>query len=148
MADKQYLAFNGALLHFFQHSPYLCEAFHIMKNSPEPRLSYSDWGQALYLKLWTRLIAESIPPFKVLPFCFADARSCRLDNRLPDPFQPDPVSWGGVGPAALVEGGKLDRSLRKVFAVHLHGKFDQDYPVGGWIERLLLRRHDMQLPNP
>ncbi|KAH9176686.1 hypothetical protein EDB89DRAFT_2123418 [Lactarius sanguifluus] len=30
------------------------------------------------------------PPFKILPFGFSDARACRLDNRLPDPFEPDP----------------------------------------------------------
>lgn len=93
--DKPYLALNGALLHFYKLSPYLCEAFHVMASSPPPRKDSTDWGALLYLKLWRRLVAGGIPPFKILPFCFSDGRACRLDNRIPDPFEPDGSAAGG-----------------------------------------------------
>jgi len=88
-------------------------------------------------------VAEGIPPFKILPFCFSDARSCRLDNRLPDPFKPDPSTWGGG--RSLADGGPLDDVLSKVFSVHLHNQWDKDFPRGGWVDRLLLRRYEANL---
>ena len=109
-----------------------------MARSPPPRSGTTDWGSTLYLKLWRRLIAEGIPPFKILPFCFSDARSCRLDNRLPDPFQPDPSNWGGG--RSLAEGRELDQVLGKIFSVHLHNQWDKVFPPGGWVERLLLKK--------
>ncbi|KAG1748291.1 glycosyltransferase family 32 protein [Suillus paluster] len=66
--DKIYQAFNGALMHFRKHSPYL---------SP-PRSPSTDWGAILYLRLWRRLLSESIPPFKILPFCLSDPSSIYL----------------------------------------------------------------------
>ncbi|KAF9051431.1 glycosyltransferase family 32 protein [Panaeolus papilionaceus] len=146
--DKIYLPLNGALMRFRKHSPYLCEAFHVMTTSPPPRAGSTDWGALLYLKLWRRLISESIPPFKVLPFCFSDARSCRLDNRLPDPFVPDNKSSGmwTMG-HTMAEGGGLDKALGKVFAVHLHNQWEKEYPKGGWVERLLLQRYDKKLAD-
>ncbi|KAJ3567283.1 hypothetical protein NP233_g6465 [Leucocoprinus birnbaumii] len=140
--DKAYSPFNGALLRFRKHSPYLCEAFYIMATSTPPRPSSTDWGSTLYLKLWRRLVAESIPPFKVLPFCFNDGRSCRLDNRLPDPFKPDSSDGSWTQGMTVEEGGGLDQVLQKVFAVHLHNQWDKEFPKGGWVERLLLRRYD------
>ncbi|EJC97709.1 uncharacterized protein FOMMEDRAFT_162732 [Fomitiporia mediterranea MF3/22] len=35
--DKIYQPMNGAVMHFKQHSPYLCEAFEIMARSPPPK---------------------------------------------------------------------------------------------------------------
>lgn len=143
--DKLYVPFNGALMHFYKHSPYLCEAFHIMTTSPPPRPGTTDWGATLYLKLWRRLVASTLPPFSVLPWCFTDGRSCRLDNRLPDPFKADPqngmwsMGWGRE------EGGGLDRVLGRVFSVHLHNQWEKPYPKGGWVERLLLKRYDERL---
>ena len=72
--DKLYVPFNGALMRFRQHSPYLCEAFHIMATSQPPRKGSTDWGALLYLKLWRRLVAGGVEPFKVLPWCFVDGR--------------------------------------------------------------------------
>lgn len=141
--DKIYQPLNGALMNFHKHSPYLCEAFHLMAQSPPPRSGTTDWGSTLYLKLWRRLIAAEIPPFKVLPFCFSDGRSCRLDNRLPDPFLPDPKNWGGG--RSLAEGKELDNVLGKVFAVHLHNQWEKIFPPGGWVERLLLQRYERKL---
>ncbi|KAI0327552.1 glycosyltransferase family 32 protein [Cubamyces sp. BRFM 1775] len=143
--DKKYVPMNGALMHFRKHSPYLCEAFHVMVTSPPPRKGTTDWGALLYLKLRRRLLAESIPPFKVLPFCFSDARSCRLDNRLPDPFAPDPADGRWTMGYGRERGGELDKALGKVFSVHLHNQWEKPYPNGGWVERLLLQRYDERI---
>ena len=132
-------------MHFRQHSPYLCEALHIISTSPPPRAGSTDWGATLYLKLWRRLLEAAIPPFKVLPFCFTDGRSCRLDNRLPDPFSSDPSSGKWTMGMGREEGGGLDRILSKVFSVHLHNQWEKPFPKGGWVERLLLRRYDDKL---
>jgi len=143
--DKIYVPFNGALMRFRQHSPYLCEAFHVMMTSQPPRKGSTDWGALLYLKLWRRLVAAGVPPFKVLPFCFSDARSCRLDNRLPDPFAPDPKNEQWTMGLGREEGGGLDKALGRVFSVHLHNQWEKAYPAGGWVERLLLRRYEAAL---
>jgi hypothetical protein len=145
LADKIYQPFNGALMHFRLHSPYLCEAFHIMASSKPPRPGSTDWGSLLYFKLWRRLVAGSIPPFKVLPFCFSDGRSCRLDNRLPDPFAPDNREGKWTMGLGVEEGGGLDGVLKKVFGVHLHNQWEKEFPAGGWVERLLLKRYEERL---
>jgi hypothetical protein len=132
-------------MHFNQHSPYLCEAFHFMATSSPPRTGSTDWGSLLYYKLWRRLVASAIPPFKVLPFCFSDGRSCRLDNRLPDPFAPDNRRGKWTMGLGLEEGGGLDSVLGKVFAVHLHNQWEKQFPPGGWVERLLLSKYDLKL---
>ena len=143
--DKVYIPFNGALMSFHQHSPYLCEAFHVMANGPTPRTGTTDWGATLYLKLWRRVTAAEIPPFQVLPFCFSDGRSCRLDNRLPDPFAADPSNGKWTMGMGREEGGGLDRVLSQVFSVHLHNQWHKPFPKGGWIERLLLNRYEEKL---
>ena len=143
--DKIYQPLNGALMHFHQHSPYLCEAFHLMTTSSPPRPSSTDWGSILYLRLWRRLVAEGIPPFKILPFCFTDGFSCRLDNRLPDPFIPDPSDGYWTAGLTRAEGGGLDRRLGNVFAVHLHNRWEKKFPPDGWVDRLLLRRYEEKL---
>ncbi|KIJ99992.1 hypothetical protein K443DRAFT_679470 [Laccaria amethystina LaAM-08-1] len=143
--DKIYLPLNGALMRFRQHSPYLCEAFHVMATSAPPRSGSTDWGALLYFKVWRRLIAENVPPFKILPFCFSDGRSCRLDNRLPDPFIPDAKDGKWTMGLGMEEGGGLDKVLGKIFGVHLHNQWEKAYPAGGWVERLLLKRYDVKL---
>ncbi|KAI0077341.1 hypothetical protein K474DRAFT_1684337 [Panus rudis PR-1116 ss-1] len=147
--DKLYVPFNGALMRFHKHSPYLCEAFHIMIRAPPPRQGTTDWGATLYLKLWRRLVSSSIKPFSILPWCFSDGRSCRLDNRLPDPFTPDPSDAKWAFGNDMKEGGGLDDVLsRKIFSVHLHNQWSKPYPKGGWVERLLLRKYDETLDRP
>lgn len=137
---------NGALMHFHERSPYLCEAFHIMASptTPPPRPGSTDWGSLLYHKLWRRLVANSIAPFHILPSCFSEGRSCRMDNRLPDPFTPDPPSWGAG--RSLAEGQELDETLSKIFVVHLHNQWAKPFPKNGWVDRLLLRKYNKQLP--
>lgn len=141
--DKIYQPFNGAVMHFFKHSPYLCEMFWIMARGQPPRSGTTDWGSLLYHKVFRSLNAAGVQPFKVLPFCLTDARSCRLDNRLPDPFKPDPPKWAG----APLDGGKLDTALHNLFSVHLHNQWDKTFPKGGWVERMLLRRYELNLPD-
>ncbi|KAK0186537.1 glycosyltransferase family 32 protein [Armillaria mellea] len=143
--DKMYQPLNGALMRFRQHSPYLCEAFHIMVTGTAPRSDSTDWGSTLYLKLWRGLVAGSIPPFKVLPFCFSDGRSCRLDNRLPDPFVADNAKGKWTMGLGMEEGGPLDKALGNVFGVHLHNQWDKAFPKNGWVDRLLLQRYDRKL---
>ncbi|KAH8113779.1 glycosyltransferase family 32 protein [Phellopilus nigrolimitatus] len=142
--DKIYQPFNGAVMHFMQHSPYLCEAFEIMARSPPPQSGTTEWGSLLYFKLWRRLVAAGVAPFRVLPFCFTDGRSCRLDNRLPDPFARDRGAWA-AGARGMHEGGPLDQALGKVFSVHLHNQWHKAFPRNGWVERLLLKRYDRAL---
>jgi len=60
---------------------------------------------------------------------------------------PDPLTWANAGPTALLEGGKLDDTLRKVFSVHVHNQWEKKFPKNGWVERLLLRRYDLRLPD-
>jgi len=143
--DKIYQPLNGALMHFRQHSPYLCEAFHIMSHSPPPRPGSTDWGSTLYHQLWRRLVHGHVPPFAILPFCFSDGRSCRLDNRLPDPFKDDRKDGRWTAGLGVEEGGGLDRALGMVFGVHLHNQWEKPFPKGGWVERLLLKRHEEKL---
>lgn len=77
-------------MHFHKASPYLCEMLYIMAHDPPPRAASTDWGSLMYQKLWRRLVHAGHKPFKILPFCFTDGQTCRLDNRLPDPFGADP----------------------------------------------------------
>ncbi|KZT60967.1 hypothetical protein CALCODRAFT_522861 [Calocera cornea HHB12733] len=142
--DKKFMPLNGAILHFQQHSPYLCEAFHIMATGEPPQPNSIDWGSRLYHKLWRRLLAEGIAPFKILPWCFIDGANCGYDNSLPDPFKPDARTWGEG--RTFEQGGELDEILSdKVFSVHLHNRWNKDFPQGGWVDRLLLRKYQGRL---
>ncbi|KAJ3502416.1 hypothetical protein NMY22_g18590 [Coprinellus aureogranulatus] len=165
--NKPYTPLNGALMHFHSHSPYLCEAFHIMATDTPPRPGSTDWGSLLYTKLWRRLVRAGIPPFKILPWCFSDGRSCRIDNRLPDPFLKDGEGQGRWIPPAqskakagdtagrgdggrvmsMEEGGLLDEILGKVFSVHLHNQWEKSFPKDGWVERLLLKSYEKKLTS-
>ncbi|KZO94234.1 glycosyltransferase family 32 protein [Calocera viscosa TUFC12733] len=143
-ADKQFMPLNGAILHFQQHSPYLCEAFHIMATGAAPQPNSIDWGSRLYHKLWRRLLAAGMEPFKVLPWCFIDGANCGYDNSLPDPLKPDSRSWGEG--RTLDVGGELDEIMsEKVFSVHIHNRWDKEFPKGGWVDRMLLRRYEQRL---
>ena len=119
-------------MHFFKESPYVCEMLYAISTSPLPTKATTEWGSLLYHQVFRRLISNSIPPFKILPYCFTDGVNCRLDNRLPDPFARKDVRWGK---------GKmtdLKRKVESIFAVHLHGKWELDFPKDGYIKRLIL----------
>ncbi|OCF31904.1 hypothetical protein I316_06505 [Kwoniella heveanensis BCC8398] len=135
--DKPYFSLNGALMHFRRHSPYLCEAFHLMASSPFPKPNTFTWGSHLYSKLHRSLLAAHIKPFEVLPWCFADPRNCRTDNRFPDPFEHDPEFFAGK--KWDHEGGRedLEERVGQVWSVHLHNQWAKNFPQDGWIARLL-----------
>jgi hypothetical protein len=88
--DKPYTPLNGAVMHFRKASPYLCEMLYAMTIEPPPRTASMDWGSLLYYKVYRRLLASGRKPFGILPWCLMDPRNCKLNNRLPDPFQADP----------------------------------------------------------
>ncbi|BGP16031.1 hypothetical protein JCM10213_004811 [Rhodosporidiobolus nylandii] len=133
--DKIYQPLNGAMMHFHQSSPYLCEMLHSMATDAPPAQGSVDWGSRLYHKVWRALVARGITPFKILPYCFTDGVSCRLDNRLPDPFGEarKEKRWG--------QGRRedLERKVRNVWAVHLHNRWDKGFPIGGWVDEMILK---------
>lgn len=127
-------------MHFLKHSPYLCEFLHAMAHDAPPRKGTTDWGSRLYHQVYRRLIAAGHKPFKILPYCFTDGRSCRLDNRLPDPFSPGPYparkdqkkEWGKA------RGEDLRRKVASVWAVHLHNQWEKKFPRDGWVQEMIL----------
>ena len=132
LEDKPYQPLNGAMMHFHQHSPFLCEMLHAMAHDAPPRRGTTNWGLFLYHKVWRRLVAHGIAPFKILPYCFTDGVLCRLDNRLPDPFASRDSSWGQG------RGAALRRKFDSVWAVHLHNQWDRHLPQKGWVRKLIL----------
>lgn len=132
--DKPYAPLNGAVMAFYRHSPYLCEMMYAMATSADPPRSQStDWGSRLYHQVHRRLLQAHTVPFAVLPHCLMDSRSCRLDNRLPDPFERDDP-WIST-PKGLEE---LRFKVDSIFSIHLHNQWDRDFPKGGWMERLVV----------
>lgn len=144
LTGQPFFVLNGALMHFRQHSSYLCEAFHIMASSPLPKPNSFTWGSHLYSRLHRRLLAARITPFAVLPWCFADPRNCDYEVAFPDPFEADPPRWGGRawdGTGEIGKSGKemLEERLGHVWTVHLHNQWGKAFPPGGWVERMLDR---------
>jgi hypothetical protein len=123
------------MMHFYRSSPYLCEMLHSMATDPPPAQGSVDWGSRLYHKVWRSLVANGIQPFKVLPYCFTDGVSCRIDNRLPDPFGEKDIEkkWG--------KGRRedLESKVMNVWAVHLHNRWDKSFPSGGWVDEMILK---------
>ncbi|PLW17909.1 hypothetical protein PCANC_01837 [Puccinia coronata f. sp. avenae] len=133
--DKPYEPLNGHIMHFLKHSPYLCEMMDMMSKPPWPRPGTTDWGQHLYLRLYRSLIASGVPPFKVLPYCLTDGRSCTLQDRIPDPFE--------IGPTARDRqvdnwDEQLQTKLRSLFSIHLHNQWHKQFPKNGWVYRLYI----------
>ena len=135
-ADKKYQPLNGAMMHFHRASPYLCEMLHTMSTSPPPARNSVDWGSRLYHKVWRSLVARGITPFKVLPYCFTDGVSCRLDNRLPDPFADPSRAERRWGPGRWDD---VRTKVTSVWAVHLHNRWDKTFPEGGWVDEMVLK---------
>jgi hypothetical protein len=147
--DDPNLILNGHIMHFEKHSPYLCEALHIMTTEPEPRPDSLDWGAFLYQKLYRRLIAGGVKPFSVLPWCFNDPRNCYERNSFPDPFDWDPTSWVGLPWSRPIhEEGKegkqeLEERINQIWSIHLHNQWTKGFPRGGYIDRLLSKQEQV-----
>ncbi|GAA5928741.1 uncharacterized protein JCM15063_003955 [Sporobolomyces koalae] len=136
--DKIYQPLNGAMMHFYQHSPYLCEMLYTMSTSAPPSKNSVDWGSRLYHKVWRSLVAQGVRPFQILPYCFTDGVSCRLDNRLPDPFDSTRVAQQGRG-WGKGRWEQVESKVRNVWAVHLHNRWDRGFPKGGYIDEMVLK---------
>lgn len=134
--DKPYEPLNGHIMHFLRQSPYLCEMLSVMANGPAPRPASTDWGQHLYHRVFRSLIHAGVTPFKVLPFCLTDGRSCTLKDRLPDPFATKAEEEGWRWKKEQWE--EVERRAKGVFAVHLHNQWSKSFAEGGWVRRILL----------
>ncbi|EJC97711.1 uncharacterized protein FOMMEDRAFT_162734 [Fomitiporia mediterranea MF3/22] len=82
------------------------------------------------LQTWCRLITPSFPPTRIVPFCFTDGCSRRLDNRLPNSYPKDCTTWAGM--CRLHERGLLDQALGKIFLVHLHNQWHKSSREVDW----------------
>lgn len=148
-------------MHFEKHSPYLCEAFHVMATEPPPQANSLDWGAYLYQKVYRRLLGAGVRPFAVLPWCFTDPRNCGSHNRIPDPFEPDPTTWQGLNWTSAAGTGaaptdhvqvtgrhgkaELEKRLDQIWSIHLHNQWNKTYPLDGWVQDLLNKQQvDLQ----
>jgi len=142
--DKPYEPLNGHIMHFLKHSPYLCEMMEMMSKPPWPRPGTTEWGQQLYHRLYRSLIASGVTPFKVLPYCLTDGRSCTLQDRIPDPFEPGPTPS-----SRKVDIQDWDQQVAKklkfLFSIHLHNQWHKQLPKNGWIYRLYVNQWDSAL---
>ncbi|KAG0139319.1 hypothetical protein CROQUDRAFT_52115 [Cronartium quercuum f. sp. fusiforme G11] len=132
--DKPYEPLNGHIMHFQKQSPYLCEMLDLMSKPPTPRPSSTDWGQHLYHRLYRSLISSGITPFKVLPYCLTDGRSCNLKDRLPDPFDENEKKWNWNQD----KWDQIQNRLKGVFSIHLHNQWDKSFPRNGWVWRFYI----------
>ncbi|MBW0552662.1 hypothetical protein O181_092377 [Austropuccinia psidii MF-1] len=142
--DKPYEPLNGHMMHFLKQSPYLCEMMHLMSIEPKPRPASTDWGQHLYYRLYRSLISSNITPFKVLPFCLTDGRSCTLKDRVPDPFasiDQEKNRWK----LNSIKSKQLQNRLKGIFSIHLHNQWHKEFPKDGWIYRFYINQWEKQL---
>ncbi|KAI9604266.1 hypothetical protein H4Q26_003880 [Puccinia striiformis f. sp. tritici PST-130] len=136
--DKPYEPLNGHIIHFQKQSPYLCEMMSIMSRPPWPRKASTDWGQHLYYKTYRNLISAGITPFKVLPYCFTDGRSCSLRDRVPDPFEIDHFSSSNSKSKQDDWDAQVLVKLNGLFSIHLHNQWHKQFPKNGWVYRLYI----------
>ncbi|KAI8885231.1 hypothetical protein K501DRAFT_236950 [Backusella circina FSU 941] len=94
--------FTGALFHFHQKSPYVCEilegAADLFKariqveeggEPPEKRYLINGpeiFGSKLYYRIYRRVLHHGIKPWSILPWCFTDPSQCKRSNSLPSMF--------------------------------------------------------------
>lgn len=106
--------FEGALMHFYAKSPYVCEMLSVASdelngvvNGLKPLKSL---GSDVYARVFHRVLKGRITPWAVLPWCFTDPSQCQRSNALPDAF--DNVRHFDVD------------HLNKIFAYHWHEKWN------------------------
>ncbi|CAO3681750.1 hypothetical protein G6F70_003180 [Rhizopus microsporus] len=94
--------FTGALFHFNQKSPYVCEilegAADLFKARERQANGESDipkrhlikgpeiFGSKLYYRIYRRVLHHRIKPWSILPWCFTDPSQCRRSNSMPSLF--------------------------------------------------------------
>ncbi|KAI8968529.1 hypothetical protein BDF20DRAFT_807081, partial [Mycotypha africana] len=100
--------FTGALFHFYQKSPYVCEILEgaadlfrarveadsgtSSKTQPSPPKRHlikgpEIFGSKLYYRIYRRILHNGIKPWSILPWCFTDPSQCRRINSLPSLFK-------------------------------------------------------------
>jgi hypothetical protein len=95
--------FTGALFHFHQKSPYVCEILEGASDLFKARLQVEKglseqppkrylvngpeiFGSKLYYRIYRRVLHHGIKPWSILPWCFTDPSQCRISNSLPGLF--------------------------------------------------------------
>jgi hypothetical protein len=94
--------FTGALFHFKQNSPYVCEILEGAADLFKARLQVENgtanppkrylvngpeiFGSKLYYRIYRRVLHHGIKPWSILPWCFTDPSQCRRINSLPSLF--------------------------------------------------------------
>ena len=108
--------YNGAYMHFFKQSPYLCEMLADIAENPIPRKKTVSWGSFLYLKTRRKLLQHRIPPFEVLPWCLTDPTVCSPENSMPD-----------ILAVGLPQGASREwqERLKSIFAFHWHNRWQK-----------------------
>lgn len=115
-------------MRFFKHSPYICEMFHSRAARPSEK-----WTDTLSL-LWFSLVAEDLPPFEILPYCFIGGQRCRRPATLPDPFVVSP-KWNTRNDTSEWE------HLRTVFGLYIRD-IKRLSALEKWINRLIADRYE------
>ncbi|KAG0165919.1 hypothetical protein DFQ28_008142 [Apophysomyces sp. BC1034] len=115
--------FNGAFMHFYKRSPYLCEMLTEVAEGPQPRPNTIDWGGYMYYRIYRRLLRHGIRPWAVLPWCFTDPMVCAPKNSMPNAF---------------IETEFREDRLLQTFAYHWHNQWKK---TPGSLFRFLENRH-------
>ncbi|KAL9539865.1 hypothetical protein MBANPS3_010016 [Mucor bainieri] len=105
--------FQGALMHFFAGSPYICEMLSVASDELNGAVNglkpLKSLGSDLYARVFHRVLKARITPWAVLPWCFTDPSQCKTSNALPSAFD-------------HVKSFNVDH-VNRIFAYHWHEKW-------------------------
>ncbi|KAI9484166.1 MAG: hypothetical protein EXX96DRAFT_561139 [Benjaminiella poitrasii] len=145
--------FTGALFHFHESSPYVCEILEGAADLFKARLQVEQnkkilssgkkekveepakrylitgpeiFGSKLYYRIYRRALHHGIKPWSILPWCFTDPSQCRQSNSLP----------------SLFSNGNFDeKRVRQTFAYHWRDRWTA---IPGTIFKFLDSLHKKQ----
>ncbi|KAF1800934.1 hypothetical protein FB192DRAFT_1383097 [Mucor lusitanicus] len=122
--------FEGALMHFFAGSPYVCEMLSVASDELNGAVNglkpLKSLGPDVYARVFHRVLKARITPWAVLPWCFTDPSQCQTSNALPGAFD-------------NVRSFNADH-VRRIFAYHWHEKWTSS---PGSIFRHLVDQHKL-----
>ncbi|KAK4512236.1 uncharacterized protein ATC70_002932 [Mucor velutinosus] len=120
--------FEGALMHFFAGSPYVCEMLSVASDELSGAVNglkpLKSLGPDLYARVFHRVLKARITPWAVLPWCFTDPSQCQTSNALPNAFD-------------NVRSFNVDH-VNNIFAYHWHEKWKSS---PGSIFKYLVEQH-------
>jgi hypothetical protein len=116
-------SFNGAFVHFFKNSPFLCEVMNQYKGKESL--------DQVYQHTYYQLLENKIEPWSILPWCYTDPSNCQRSNSLPSAFQSN------------ADFSKFN--LQKVFAYHYHSSFWNSKP--GSLYKYLVNQHKNKISS-